>query len=330
MLRFSGYICALVVSVMSLPVFASCTSRNTGEAEDDTGTLSSSPAITFNTDSAFKYLKNQVDFGPRVPGTAAHAACREWLADELRRHGAQVEVRKSPVTTYKGENFTAYNIFASYNPDAEERLLLLAHYDTRPWADSDSDSANHLRPIDGANDGASGVSVLLELARAFNTTNPGRGIDILFVDVEDSGSHDDEDSWALGTREFACDAAARGYNPSQAILLDMVGGKDARFYREYFSENVAPQLLSELWNTADRSGYSERFVNKQGGAVTDDHLELIKVGIPAIDIIEFNQASATGFSPTWHTMDDNISNIDPESLKAVGQTLLNFIYGFAE
>lgn len=333
MARFSKLTYALMASALSLPVFAaSCAGHGSGatDVEGETTIAPPAPVMTFNTDSAFSYLKRQVDFGPRTPGSEAHAKCREWLAAELRRHGAMVEVKKSPVTTFKGENFTAYNIFASYNPDADNRLLLLAHYDTRPLADADANPANHSLPIDGANDGASGIGVLLELARAFKSADPGRGIDILFVDVEDSGSHEDEDSWALGARKFAQEAAAEGYRPSQAILLDMVGGKDAKFYREYFSEAADSQLLSEVWNTAERSGFGSQFINRQGGAVTDDHVELIKAGIPAIDIIEFNPSSATGFNPAWHTMQDNISNIDPESLKAVGQTLLNFIYGFNE
>lgn len=278
----------------------------------------------FSADSAYRYLARQVEFGPRVPNTPAHEQTADWLASELRRHGAQVTLQKADLRAFDGTMLKATNIMGSYNPDMTDRLLLLAHYDTRPWADSDANQANHSKPIDGANDGASGVAVLLELARLFNLQNPGIGIDILFVDAEDYGAHNDDDSWALGTRYFAQNPIKPGYKPSRAILLDMVGGKGAVFPAEYFSRESAPVLDDAVRAAASRAGHAERFPAVYGSAVTDDHVQLIEAGIPAIDIIDYRQDR--GFAPTWHTLDDNLQNIDPATLRAVGETLIHFLY----
>ncbi len=285
------------------------------------------PAVVFDADSAYSYVSEQVAFGPRVPGSEAHRMAGEWLAAELRRHGAEVVEQKATLTCFDGKKFDALNIFGQYNPDADDRLLLLAHWDCRPWADQDPDPANHDRPVDGANDGASGVGVLLEIARQLSATNPGKGVDILFVDLEDRGTDGDEQSWALGARYFVENPPVDGYAPAYAILLDMVGGKDAVFCREYFSEQAAPQLASAIWGIAEASGYGSLFRNRMGGAVTDDHVQLIEHGIPAIDIIEYHPEAESGFNPRWHTVADNMEGIDPATLKAVGQTVVNFIYG---
>ncbi|MBD5201621.1 MAG: M28 family peptidase [Bacteroidales bacterium] len=279
----------------------------------------------FDADSAFAYVKRQVDFGPRVPNTAAHRATTEWLAESLRRRGAEVVEQKALLKAFDGTMLNATNIIGQFNPEAEDRLLLLAHYDCRPWADEDADESKRSLPVDGANDGASGVGVLLEVARQIALKNPGCGVDILFVDAEDYGSDEDEDSWALGTKYFVEHPFKEGYVATEAILLDMVGGRDARFYHEYFSQQNAPSLASRVWACAEEAGYGDRFINRLGGAVNDDHRRLIDAGIPAIDIIEYNPSS--GFNPAWHTSADNMDNIDAATLKAVGQTLLNFIYG---
>lgn len=279
----------------------------------------------FSEDSAMSYLKRQVEFGPRVPNSPAHRRAGDWMVAELKRHGAEVHEQTADLTAFDGTVLKCRNIFARYNPGASGgRLLLLAHYDTRPWADQDPDPANHKLPADGANDGASGVAVLLETARHLAAVNPGTGIDILLSDTEDYGATEDEDSWALGTRYFAERMNANGWTPAKAILLDMVGGRNAIFPYEYFSRQSAPALDRAFRNAAATAGYGHLFPDTPGSAVTDDHLELIKTGIPAIDIIEYSRES--GFNPTWHTMSDNIENIDPATLKAVGQSLLQYIY----
>lgn len=280
--------------------------------------------VVFNEDSAFYFVSRQVEFGPRVPNTDAHDQAASWLMSKLREYGAEVTVQKADLKAFDGTMLHASNIIGQYNPDAEDRLLLMAHYDCRPMADEDPDEASRSKPVDGANDGASGVGILLEIARQVSANNSEKGIDILFVDAEDYGSHDDDDSWALGSKYFATHPFKDGYLPSEVILLDMVGGKDARFYREYFSQKDASSLVSRFWACAGESGYGDFFPDKMGGAVNDDHIPFLEQGIPAIDIIEFHPVH--GFNSTWHTTSDTIDNIDPKTLKAVGQTLLNFIY----
>lgn len=278
----------------------------------------------FDADSAYAYVAKQVAFGPRVPNSSAHEATAAWLSAELRRHGAELTEQKADLKAFDGTVLKNTNIMGSFNPEADNRLLLLAHYDTRPWADEDADKSNRRKPIDGANDGGSGVGVLLEAARQIGRQNPGYGIDILFADSEDYGTEGDESSWALGTRYFAENPIKPGYRPSEAILLDMVGGKGAVFPAEYFSRRSAPALDDAFRAAAERAGHGNLFPKVYGGAVTDDHVELIKQGIPAIDIIDYRVNE--GFCPTWHTLDDTMENIDRETLRAVGETLMNYIY----
>lgn len=271
------------------------------------------------------YLKRQVDFGPRVPVSEAHRLCADWLASKLRAMGAKVDDAtmhtRHPVT---GADIAVRNIFAQFNPEASRRVLLLAHYDTRPWADEDSDPANHNSPIDGSNDGASGVAVALEIARLNDHLPAGSGLDILLTDVEDSGSYGNDESWCLGSNLWAQQLPYAPANlPRYAVLLDMVGGADAVFRREYFSELYAPQINDLVWNAARTSGHSDRFINEAGGAVNDDHLPLIRAGIPTVDIIETRNG---GFNPTWHTVSDNFENIDPATLSAVGDVITHLIY----
>lgn len=279
----------------------------------------------FSADSAYGYVKRQVEFGPRVPGTEAHRRAGDWMAERLKACGAEVHEQKADLIAFDGTTLHARNIFARFNPEkSQDRLLLIAHYDTRPWADMDADEGRRTSPADGANDGASGVGILLETARILSQNDPGYGIDILLTDAEDYGTEHNDDSWALGTRHFAGEMRSRGWTPSAAILLDMVGGKNAIFPYEYFSRQAAPALDRRFRKAASEAGYPHIFPDYAGGAVTDDHLELIKQGVPAIDIIEYDPRS--GFNPTWHTHDDNLENISKETLKAVGETLVRFIY----
>lgn len=280
----------------------------------------------FSADSALSYVKMQTDLGPRVPGTPAHAAAADAYVNFFRTHGAEVIEQKHPVTTFDGTALTMRNIFARFAPEAERRILLLAHYDCRPWADQDPDPAKHKTPVDGANDGASGVGVLMEIGRlvSANPLADGVGVDILLVDVEDWGTDEQEDSWAIGANYFAKNPPVEGYFPDEAILLDMVGAKDAVFPQEYFSLQAAPQLVAAVWAAADAAGYGNYFPQKQGGAVTDDHRPLIDVGIPAIDIIDYRDD--TGFEPNWHTVSDTFANISKETLQAVGGTLARYLW----
>ena len=280
----------------------------------------------FNADSAYNYLAKQVAFGPRVPNTAAHREAGDWIAARMKGFGANVVEQKAELKAFDGTVLDARNIFAQINPELKDRILLLAHWDCRPWADQDSDPQNHSIPVDGANDGASGVAVLLEITRQLSVNPINKGVDFLFVDAEDWGAEGDDESWALGTKYFVNNLPVKGYSPRYAILLDMVGGEGAIFCREYFSERSASQISEELWHTASQLGYGEMFLNRMGTAVLDDHVELIKAGIPAIDIIEYHPGAESGFNPRWHTTSDNLDGISKTTLNAVGTTLIRHLY----
>ncbi len=282
----------------------------------------------FSADTAYKFVKTQVDFGPRVPNTAQHKACGDYLVSALKQFGATVTVQEASLTAFDGTTLKAKNIIGSYNPDAETRLLLFAHWDSRPWADNDKDEKNHKTPVLGANDGASGVGVLLEIARQLNRQKPSVGVDIIFFDAEDYGaSAGNEDSWCLGTQYWAKNKHIPNYRARYGILLDMVGAPQAKFYREQLSDNYAKYVVDKVWSKAAELGFSNYFVNKPGGAITDDHLYVNQLaGIPAIDIIQYDPYSMTGFGKYWHTTNDTMENIDPVTLKVVGTTLLHVIF----
>jgi hypothetical protein len=290
------------------------------------------PRIEFNADSAYRNVKTQVDFGPRVPGLDSHAKCAQYLAGELRRYGAdEVIEQKTTVTAFNGDKLPVNNILGQFNKDAVTRVLLLAHWDTRPWGDEDADENKRKSPIPGANDGASGVGVLLEVARCLSIEKPAIGVDILFVDAEDYGEHADHDeptdgiAWCLGSQYWARVPHVDGYMARFGILLDMVGGRDARFHREGLSDYFARPIVDKVWAAAHASGHGQWFPYAEGGQITDDHLPINQLArIPCIDII--GHYPETGFAPTWHTMDDTMENIDPAVLRAVGQTVLQVIY----
>ena len=286
----------------------------------------------FDADSAWVFVENQVKFGPRVPNSEAHVACGNYLASELKRFGAQVYEQEATLTAYNGTQLKAKNIIGSYNPENSKRVLLFAHWDSRPYADHDKDPANHKKPIDGADDGASGVGVLLEMARQFSIKSPAIGIDIIFFDAEDYGTPEfvkeyKENTWCLGAQFWAKNPHVKGYKPDFGILLDMVGAKNASFFKEATSMRYAPQIVEEVWSTARDLGYGKFFINAEGGAITDDHQYVILGrNIPCIDIIYTDPESDNGFGPHWHTQNDTMDNIDRETLKAVGQTVLQVVY----
>ena len=286
----------------------------------------------FDADSAWVFVENQVKFGPRVPNSEAHVACGNYLTSELKRFGAQVYEQEATLTAYNGTQLKAKNIIGSFNPENSKRVLLFAHWDSRPYADHDKDPANQMKPIDGADDGASGVGVLLEMARQFSIKSPAIGIDIIFFDAEDYGTPEfvkeyKENTWCLGAQFWAKNPHVKGYKADFGILLDMVGAKNASFFKEATSMRYAPQVVEEVWSTARDLGYGKFFINAEGGAITDDHQYVILGrNIPCIDIIYTDPESDNGFGPHWHTQNDTMDNIDRETLKAVGQTVLQVVY----
>ena len=299
---------------------SSATTSGTESTNDSTATVEST-RNTFDGEAARAFASEQCAFGPRVPATPQHAKCAEWLTETLQASCDTVIVQTATVQTAKSGNVGIKNIIGIINPDATQRLLLLAHWDTRPWADNDPDSANHNKPVMGANDGASGVAVLLQLARQLKTESTDLGIDIVLVDAEDMGEDDNEESWGLGTQYWAQHPHVTGYKPLFGILLDMVGAPDATFTREYYSTQYAGGFVDLVW----RNAAGGHFINRPGGAVTDDHIFVNRAGIPCVDIIDMRADSDTGFCPEWHTIGDTMTTISATTLGEVGQTLLNVI-----
>jgi hypothetical protein len=295
--------------------------------------LSITPVV-FDADSAYAYIAQQVAFGPRVPNTDAHRACADFFVNELQRHGAQVHIQNAGLTAYDDTRLQAHNIIGAYRPDLTRRILLCAHWDSRPFADHDADTNNHRRPIDGADDGASGCGVLLEIARQLGLRKPDIGVDIILFDAEDYGVPDfDKEtdrmhSWCLGSQFWAKNPHVKNYQAEFGILLDMVGAKDAVFFKEWVSVHKAAPIVEKVWSTARNLGFGRYFVDALGGAITDDHVYVMTGRrFPCIDIIHYDPDSSTGFAPHWHTLADNLHIIDPLTLHAVGLTLLTLLYG---
>jgi len=287
----------------------------------------------FNQDSAYRYVKEQVDFGPRTPHSKAHTECASYFVKKFKSFGAEVIEQKFKTRGFDGKILDGVNIIASYNPNAQKRILLCAHWDSRPFADNDPDPKNHTTPIDGANDGASGVGVLMEVARQIQSQNLNVGIDIVLFDMEDYGQpHDSkypqmEDSWGLGAQYWSKTPHIPGYRARYGILLDMVGAKDIVFTKEYFSMGYASGVVNKVWNHAAKLGYNNIFQDIEAGSVMDDHVYVNKYAkIPTIDIIHHDASTESTFFPYWHTLKDNMDAIEPSSLYIVGSVLLEVIY----
>ena len=308
-------------------LLTACTNNQT-KAVDENRVEKSPEKIEFNADSAYNHIDAQVGFGPRIPGSEGHLQCQDYIIRQLEKFNADTIIEhRSIVKNFKGENLPINNILARYKPEADKRVLLLAHWDTRPWADNDPIPENRVKPVPGANDGASGTGVLLELARLFGQKQPEIGVDLLSVHGDDSGTESKDMTWCLGTQKWITEMPYRASDrPVYGILLDMVGGRDAKFTREYISEQFAPSINDRVWAMANASGYGDRFINRQAGAVVDDHMFINRAGIPCVDIIECANETTGSFAPTWHTVNDDMDHIDPSTLKAVGQTVANLIY----
>lgn len=294
---------------------------------------------SFNADSAYAFIKAQCDFGPRDMNSRGHDLCGEWIVSKFKEYGCKVTTQTATLAGYDGTKLRSRNIMASINPEATTRILLCAHWDSRPWADNDPDSANWRKPILAANDAASGVAVMLELARIIGKSkdekafNKQLGIDFVCFDAEDWGTPqwadvaDNADSWALGAQYWSKNLP-QGYEARYGILLDMVGGVGAKFYREGMSMQYAPEIVKKVWRAAREVGFGSYFPKEDGGVITDDHVPVNQFAkIPTIDIIPYYaDCQQSSFGPTWHTLADNMENIDKNTLKAVGQTLVQVIY----
>ena len=283
----------------------------------------------FERDSAYQYIARQVAFGPRVPNSEAHQAAKNYLANTLKSFGATVIKQDFTPTAYTGTKLNATNIIASYNPSHPRRVVLAAHWDSRHVADYDPDTNRQNEPILGADDGGSGVGVLMEIARAIQKNPIDLGVDIVLFDAEDYGESKGEDikTWCLGSQHWSRNPHVSGYKAEFGILLDMVGSKGARFTKDEVSRAFAPQIQNKVWSLSQNMGYGNYFVNDETGQLVDDHLFVNQIaGIPMIDIINRPVDSETGFGHYWHTHADDMSVIDKQTLRAVGQTLLAVIY----
>lgn len=312
-----------------------CHTTKKTQAEEQTAVK-----VLFDADSAYLFCQQQCDFGPRTMNSEAHEQCAQWIAQKFTQYGYQVTLQKADLKGYDGTILKSSNIIATALAAGDScavanRLLVCAHWDSRPWADNDPDSANWHKPVMAANDGASGVAVMLELARQLqqhDSTNVA--VDFVCFDAEDWGvpqwsNQSDADSWALGAQYWAANcpqSVAKNYR--YAILLDMVGGQGAKFYHEGFSLEHARPVVDKIWKAASAAGYGSFFPSQPGGYVTDDHVPVNeKAHIPCVDIINhYPECPQSNFGPTWHTINDDMQHLDRNTLKAVGQTLIQLIY----
>lgn len=312
---------------IGITLLAACKSEQ--KTSNEAASTEKAP-ISFNADSAFVHIQAQCAFGARVPGSDAHQKCGDYIVKSFKQYGLNVQEQTAPQSTWDGKQYTLRNIIASYKPEAAKRIVIAAHWDSRPWSDADADSTKHHQAVMGANDGASGVAVILEIARQLHLLNPSVGIDFVCFDLEDYGTPywgenapSDGSDWCLGSQHWSKNVA-QDYKPAYGILLDMVGGADARFRYEYYSRRYAEEVLAKVWAAAATVGASHLFLNENGNPVTDDHLPMNQTAnIPTIDIIADN---GHGFSSTWHTVYDTPEQISKPTLEAVGQTLLQVIF----
>lgn len=331
----------LASALASLFLLTGCpTDKQATEAEDAaTATVQVPAAPAFSADSAYAYTARQVAFGPRVPNSRAHVAAGDWIVQRFKALGLTVKEQPFEAMAFDGKMLRSRNIIAQFQPQAARRIAVFAHWDTRPFADKDKEQKN--APLDGASDGASGVAIALEMARVLaaqpDSLAPAVGVDFILFDSEDYGYDEGtqsekknqlagQDSWCLGSQYWAKNLVPANYQPSYGILLDMVGAKNAKFSREQTSVQAAKDVVDKTWNTAAQIGYSDFFLFRDGYGITDDHVYTNQAGIRTIDIIDTVPVGDEVFPAYHHTTQDNMSVIDPRTLKAVGQTVLQTIY----
>ena len=349
--------------ILSSFLVSSCSLRKQATSTETVAMQPVGPA--FCADSAYVFCQQQCDFGPRTMNSQAHDDCGQWIMQKFSSYGLQVTPQQALLKGYDGTMLRSTNIIASYRPELTDRILICAHWDSRPWADNDPDESNWHKPVLAANDGASGVAVMLELARLISSPKLGEvrrglnegqtaadsvsdsnltpysslltpqlGIDFLCFDAEDWGTPqwdnapDASDTWALGAQYWAANPHVEGYKARYGILLDMVGGEGAQFYQEQQSLRYARSVVDRVWRAAQTVGFGSFFPTREGVGITDDHLPVNRVAkIPCIDIIPYYpDCVQSSFGPTWHTVNDDMAHIDRNTLQAVGQTLVQILW----
>ena len=285
----------------------------------------------FSADSAYSYVEAQLAFGNRTPGSKAWQQCAAWLEGQMRRWCDTVVVQDFRATLWDATSVPGRNIIGSFNPQAQKRVLLAAHWDSRMWADHDPDEGNHHSPVPGANDGASGVAVLMEMARTMSQSRPSVGVDFVLFDVEDQGQPEwadgyTDNTWCLGSQHWAQNRHVPYYTAVYGILLDMVGTAEPRFTKEQVSRHYAPGLTDKLWSAAAALGYGNIFVGQNTDPILDDHLYVNQIaGIPMVDIVQ--NSPTTSFFTHWHTTTDNLAAVDAETMRIVATVVMKTVYG---
>lgn len=331
-----SYRCCAVVLALCVLVAVGCNRSGKKTAVAQQGIDYSAVAVpTFDADSAYQYVADQVACGYRTPGSEGQRRCADYLAAQMRRWCDTVIVQNFTTTLWDGREVPGKNIIATINgrqgAEANKHVLLGAHWDSRLWADHDPDKANHRKPFDGANDGASGVGVLMELARAIATQPLDVAVDFIFFDVEDQGVPEwadsyMEDSWCLGSQYWSRHPHVPYYTAVYGVLLDMVGTEQPRYTKEQISRQYAGNIMNKMWTVADAIGYGGIFVNSETDPILDDHYYVNRLaGVPMIDVVQ--NSRGVSFFKHWHTMGDNMQHVDRNSLKAIGEVLLKMLYG---
>ena len=322
------------MKILSLLFFAICLLLGCGnDAPKPTSQPKQSPVTAaqqvpaFDGASAFKFLTAQTDFGPRTPNSAGHRNCLSYLQSELSKYAEAVNLQSFTVNGYNGETLSLTNVIVSFNLQATTRILLVAHWDTRPRADQEKDPKNQEKPILGANDGASGVAVLMEIAKHLNAHPPSVGIDMLLVDGEDYGKEHDTKFYFLGARYFAQNLPP-GFSPVFGILLDMIGDAQLQILKDRYSMQQAPDIVNLVWETASELNVTQFAPVSYRGDIQDDHLPLNQAGIKTIDLIDFDYPDTS--NRYWHTLQDTPDKCSAESLEAVGKVLMHVIYRYQQ
>ncbi len=313
------------LSIAVLLLYTFCTTENRSGLQF---TEQGRSVPEYSSDNAYQYIVNQVNLGPRVPNTDAHREAIQLYNRHFREFaGNNAVFVQSFKTEVYGDSLSLYNLIASFGTEHSDRILLAEHWDSRPRGEEDP--SNPDAPIPGADDGASGVAMLMEFAKIFSENELPIGVDIILFDGEDYGMPSDLDNYFLGSRYWGNNPPVPGYSPRFGILLDMVGGVNAIFPKEGYSMQFAPNLVNEIWSIAEEFEYDNLFIDERGGRISDDHIVVEQLtGIPMINIIHhrLDESGNVNFPPYWHTQEDNLDIIDEDVMQAVGDVLLELIY----